>query len=155
MKTRILSYLLVFSMILALLPASALAEGESTTTPHITATVKHAFDSSGAETGQITAQIEAYLTDTKNQSHTVKPCDIIFLIEQSTFMNTPTDTTQYGKERADILNSMESLLQNLPTPTTGGEQSQALGVSITAAHPIHTSKVSTPAHSYLQPKTPA
>ena len=55
MKTRILSYLLVFSMILALLPASALAEGESTTTPHITATVKHAFDSSGAETGQITA----------------------------------------------------------------------------------------------------
>lgn len=35
MKTRILSYLLVFSMILALLPASALAEGESTTKPHI------------------------------------------------------------------------------------------------------------------------
>ena len=33
MKTRILSYLLVFSMILALLPASALAEGESTTQP--------------------------------------------------------------------------------------------------------------------------
>lgn len=119
MKTRILSYLLVFSMILALLPASALAEGESTTTQHVTATVKHALDSSGAETGQITAQIEAYLTDTKNQSHTVKPCDIIFLIEQSTFMNTPTDTTQYGKERADILNSMESLLQNLPAPTTG------------------------------------
>ena len=158
MKTRILSYLLVFSMILALLPASALAEGESTTTQHVTATVKHAFDSSGAETGQITAQIEAYLTDTKNQSHTVKPCDIIFLIEQSTFMNTPTDTTQYGKERADILNSMESLLQNLPTPPQAaniGWQSQALGVSITAAHPIHTSKVSTPAHSYLQPKTPA
>lgn len=119
MKTRILSYLLVFSMILALLPASALAEEESTATPHVTATVKHALDEGGEETGQITAQIEAYLTDTKNQSHTVKPCDIIFLIEQSTFMNTPTDTTQYGKERADILNSMESLLQNLPTPTTG------------------------------------
>lgn len=51
MKTRILSYLLVFSMILALLPASALAEGESTTTPYITATVKHALDSGGAETG--------------------------------------------------------------------------------------------------------
>lgn len=119
MKTRILSYLLVFSMILALLPASALAEGESTTTPYITATVKHALDSGGAETGQITAQIEAYLTDTKNQSRTVKPCDIIFLIEQSAFMNTQNDTTQYGQERADILNSMESLLQNLPAPTTG------------------------------------
>ena len=49
MKTRILSYLLVFSMILALLPASALAEEESTTTPHITATVEHALDSGGAE----------------------------------------------------------------------------------------------------------
>lgn len=126
MKTRILSYLLAFSMILALLPASALAEGESTTTQHITATVKHAFDNSGAETGQITAQIEAYLTDTKNQSHTVKPCDIIFLIEQSTFMNTQTDTTQYGQERADILNSMESLLKNLPTPTTDGEHRVAI-----------------------------
>ena len=119
MKTRILSYLLVFSMILALLPASALAEEESTTQSHITATVKHALDSGGAETGQITAQIEAYLTDTKNQSHTVKPCDIIFLIEQSTFMNTQNDTTQYGQERADILKSMENLLQNLPAPTTG------------------------------------
>ena len=131
MKTRILSYLLVFSMILALLPASALAEGESTTTPHITephvtATVKHALDSGGAETGQITAQIEAYLTDTDNQSRTVTPCDIIFLIEQSTFMNTQTDTTQYGKERADILNSMESLLQNLPTPTTDGKHRVAI-----------------------------
>lgn len=122
MKTRILSYLLVFSMILALLPASALAEEESTTTQHVTATVEHALDSNGAETGQITAQIEAYLTDTKNQSHTVKPCDIIFLIEQSTFMNTQTDTTQYGKERADILNSMESLLKNLPAPTTGAHR---------------------------------
>lgn len=126
MKTRILSYLLVFSMILALLPASALAEGESTTTPHITATVKHAFDSSGAETGQITAQIEAYLTDTDDQSRTVKPCDIIFLIEQSTFMNTQNNTTQYGQERADILNSMENLLQNLPAPTTGGEHRVAI-----------------------------
>ena len=122
MKTRILSYLLVFSMILALLPASALAEGESTTTQHVTATVEHALDSSGAETGQITAQIEAYLTDKENQSHTVKPCDIIFLIEQSTFMNTQNDTTQYGQERADILKSMENLLQNLPAPTTGAHR---------------------------------
>ena len=126
MKTRILSYLLVFSMILALLPASALAEGESTTTPYITATVKHALDSGGAETGQITAQIEAYLTDKDNQSRTVTPCDIIFLIEQSAFMNTQNDTTQYGQERADILNSMENLLQNLPAPTTGGEHRVAI-----------------------------
>lgn len=126
MKTRILSYLLVFSMILALLPASALAEGESTTTPYITATVKHAFDSNGAETGQITAQIEAYLTDKEDKSRTVTPCDIIFLIEQSTFMNTQNNTTQYGQERADILKSMENLLQNLPAPTTGGKHRVAI-----------------------------
>ena len=81
--------------------------------------MKHALDSGGAETGQITAQIEAYLTDKDNQSRTVKPCDIIFLIEQSAFMNTQNDTTQYGQERADILKSMENLLQNLPAPTTG------------------------------------
>lgn len=84
--------------------------------------MKHALDSGGAETGQITAQIEAYLTDKDNQSRTVKPCDIIFLIEQSAFMNTQNDTTQYGQERADILNSMESLLQNLPAPTTGAHR---------------------------------
>lgn len=34
-------------------------------------------------------------------------------------MNTQNDTTQYGQERADILKSMENLLQNLPAPTTG------------------------------------
>ena len=37
-------------------------------------------------------------------------------------MNTQNDTTQYGQERADILNSMESLLQNLPAPTTGAHR---------------------------------
>ena len=148
MKTRILSYLLVFSMILALLPASALAEGESTTQPHITATVKHALDSNGAETGQITAQIEAYLTDKDNQSRTVKPCDIIFLIEQSTFMNTQNDTTQYGQERIFSIPWKVCCKIFLPPPQANiGWQSQALGVSITAAHPIHTSKVSTPAQS--------
>lgn len=150
MKTRILSYLLVFSMILALLPASALAEGESTTQPHITATVEHALDSGGAETGQITAQIEAYLTDTKNQSRTVKPCDIIFLIEQSTFMNTQNDTTQYGAGASGIFSIPWKVCCKifLPPPQANiGWQSQALGVSITAAHPIHTSKVSTPAQS--------
>ena len=147
MKTRILSYLLVFSMILALLPASALAEGESTTTPYITATVKHALDSGGAETGQITAQIEAYLTDKDNQSRTVKPCDIIFLIEQSTFMNTQTIQRSMGRSERIFSSPWKICCKIfLPPPQANiGWQSQALGVSITAAHPIHTSKVSTPA----------
>lgn len=147
MKTRILSYLLVFSMILALLPASALAEGESTTTPYITATVKHALDSGGAETGQITAQIEAYLTDKDNQSRTVKPCDIIFLIEQSAFMIRKMIQRSMGRsERIFSIPWKVCCKIFLPPPQAHiGWQSQALGVSITAAHPIHTSKVSTPA----------
>ena len=79
-----------------------------------------------AETGQITAQIEAYMTDSANKTRTVKPCDIIFLIEQSKFMNTQNGSDNSGGERAEILNAMESLLTELPTPTTGGEHRIAI-----------------------------
>ena len=83
MKRRILSCFLAFCIIFALLPAPAQAAGNAeNATPTVTATVQH------AETGQITAQIEAYMTDSANKTRTVKPCDIIFLIEQSQFMNT-------------------------------------------------------------------
>ena len=117
MKRRILSCFLAFCMIFALLPAPAqaveTAGNAENAAPTVTATVQH------AETGQITAQIEAYMTDPANKTRTVKPCDIIFLIEQSTFMNTH-DSANPGGERAEILSAMESLLTELPTPTTGG-----------------------------------
>ena len=120
MKRRILSCFLAFCMIFALLPAPAQAAGNAeNATPTVTATVQH------AETGQITAQIEAYMTDPANKTRTVKPCDIIFLIEQSQFMNTH-DSANPGGERAEILNAMESLLTELPTPTTGGEHRIAI-----------------------------
>ena len=120
MKRRILSCFLAFCMIFALLPAPAQAAGNAeNATPTIKATVQH------AETGQITAQIEAYMTDPANKTRTVKPCDIIFLIEQSTFMNTH-DSANPGGERAEILSAMESLLTELPTPTTGGEHRIAI-----------------------------
>ena len=120
MKRRILSCFLAFCMIFALLPAPAQAAGNAeNATPTVTATVQH------AETGQITAQIEAYMTDPANKTRTVKPCDIIFLIEQSQFMNTH-DSANHGGERAEILNAMESLLTELPTPTTGGEHRIAI-----------------------------
>lgn len=125
MKRRILSCFLAFCMIFALLPAPAQAvetagnaeNAENATT--IKATVQH------AETGQITAQIEAYMTDSANKTRTVKPCDIIFLIEQSQFMNTH-DSANPGGERAEILSAMESLLNELPTPTTPGEHRIAI-----------------------------
>ena len=84
MKRRILSCFLAFCMIFALLPAPAQAAGNAeNAAATITATVQH------AETGQITAQIEAYMTDSANKTRTVKPCDIIFLIEQSKFKSSP------------------------------------------------------------------
>lgn len=121
MKRRILSCFLAFCMIFALLPAPAQAAGNAeNAAPTVTATVQH------AETGQITAQIEAYMTDSANKTRTVKPCDIIFLIEQSQFMNTH-DSANPGGERAEILSAMESLLNELPTPTTpGGEHRIAI-----------------------------
>lgn len=100
-------------------PAQAVENAENAA-PTVTATVQH------AETGQITAQIEAYMTDPANKTRTVKPCDIIFLIEQSKFMNTQNGSANPGGERAEILNAMESLLTELPTPTTGGEHRIAI-----------------------------
>lgn len=115
-------------MILTLMPVSAAAEenGTAQAAPHILSTIKHEVGDDGAETGQITAQIEAYLTDSTNKSRTVKPCDIIFLIEQSTFMNTQNNTAFYGQERKDILDTMEKMLDAIPAPTTGGEHRVAI-----------------------------
>lgn len=120
-RKRALSIVLLVAMILTLMPVSAAAEenGTAQATPHILSTIKHEVDGDGTKTGQITAQIEAYLTDSTNQTRTVKPCDIIFLVEQSTFMNTQNNTAFYGQERKDILDTMEKMLDAIPTPTTG------------------------------------
>ena len=121
MKRRILSCFLAFCMIFALLPAPAQAAGNAEkATPTVTATVQH------AETGQITAQIEAYMTDPANKTRTVKPCDIIFLIEQSKFMNTQNGSANSGDERAEILSAIDRLLDGMPQPTTGGEHRIAI-----------------------------
>ena len=90
------------------------------------ATVQHNRDGNGAETGQITAQIEAYMTDPANKTRTVKPCDIIFLIEQSQFMNTQNGSANSGDERAEILSAIERLLDGMPQPTTGGKHRIAI-----------------------------
>lgn len=115
-------------MILTLMPVSAAAEenGTEQAAPHILSTIRHEVNGDGTETGQITAQIEAYLTDSANQTRTVKPCDIIFLVEQSTFMNTQNNTAFYGQERKDILDTMEKMLDAIPKPTTGGEHRVAI-----------------------------
>ena len=122
-RNRALSIVLLVAMILTLMPVSAAAAAEGNGTApakqYILSTIKHEVDGDGTKTGQITAQIEAYLTDSTNKTRTVKPCDIIFLIEQSAFMNTQSNTTSYGQERKDILDTMEKMLDAIPTPTTG------------------------------------
>lgn len=121
MKRRILSCFLAFCMIFALLPAPAQAAGNAeNAAATVKATVQH------AETGQITAQIEAYMTDPANKTRTVKPCDIIFLIEQSKFMNTQNGSASSGDERAEILGAIDRLLDGMPQPTTGGEHRIAI-----------------------------
>ena len=129
-RNRALSIVLLVAMILTLMPVSASAaageNGTAQTPPHILSTIKHEVDGDGKETGQITAQIEAYLTDSTNKTRTVKPCDIIFLIEQSAFMNTQNNTAFYGQERKDILDTMEKMLDAIPKPTTGGEHRVAI-----------------------------
>ena len=129
-RKRALSIVLLVAMILTLMPVSASAaageNGTAQTPPHILSTIKHEVDGDGKETGQITAQIEAYLTDSTNKTRTVKPCDIIFLVEQSAFMNTQNNTAFYGQERKDILDTMEKMLDAIPKPTTGGEHRVAI-----------------------------
>lgn len=121
MKRRILSCFLAFCMIFALLPAPAQAAGNAeNATETVTATVQH------VATGQITAQIEAYMTDSANKTRTVKPCDIIFLIEQSKFMNTQNGSASSGDERAEILSAIDRLLDGMPQPTTGGKHRIAI-----------------------------
>ena len=129
-RKRALSIVLLVAMILTLMPVSAAAAAEGNGTApakqYILSTIKHEVNNDGAKTGQITAQIEAYLTDSTNKTRTVKPCDIIFLIEQSTFMNTQNNTAFYGQERKDILDTMEKMLDAIPVPTTGGEHRVAI-----------------------------
>ena len=129
-RKRALSIVLLVAMILTLMPVSAAAaaveNGTAQAEQHILSTIKHEVDGDGTETGQITAQIEAYLTDSANKSRTVKPCDIIFLVEQSAFMNTQNNTAFYGQERKDILDTMEKMLAAIPAPTTGGQHRVAI-----------------------------
>ena len=127
-RKRALSIVLLVAMILTLMPVSAAAEenGTEQAAQHILSTIRHEVNGDGKETGQITAQIEAYLTDSTNKTRTVKPCDIIFLIEQSTFMNTQNNTALYGQERKDILDTMEKMLDAIPAPTTDGEHRVAI-----------------------------
>jgi uncharacterized repeat protein (TIGR02543 family) len=67
--------------------------------------------------------IESYLTSDPDTQETIRPCDIIFVLDQSKWMNTETD---YGAQRAAIIQEIKALLNDLAQPTTGGEHRVAI-----------------------------
>lgn len=121
MKKRFLSAVLVLTMLCTMLPTVALAretENDSLYDINCSATISH--DKEGGElTGRATARVEYYMVDRSDTAREVKPCDIIFLLEQSKWMNSTTDN---GAEREAILFSITELLEALEPPTAYGEE---------------------------------
>jgi hypothetical protein len=65
--------------------------------------------------------IEAQLEASPDTQAEVKACDIIFVLDQSKFVN-----GSQGTERAAIINAISEIADNLATPTTGGEHRIAI-----------------------------
>jgi uncharacterized repeat protein (TIGR02543 family) len=61
--------------------------------------------------------IDSYLTSDDQVDKEVKPCDIIFVLDQSRWVNGTG-----GAEREAILNAMDELLENLEEPTSGAHR---------------------------------
>lgn len=67
--------------------------------------------------------LESYLTNTTSTEVEIKPCDIVFVLDQSKWMNTDSDA---GAQRAAIIAELRELLASLQDPTTGGEHRIAI-----------------------------
>jgi uncharacterized repeat protein (TIGR02543 family) len=67
--------------------------------------------------------LESYLTNQGDEEETIKPCDIIFVLDQSKWMNTVEDA---GEQRRAIITELQELLNDLAEPTTGGEHRVAI-----------------------------
>jgi hypothetical protein len=68
-------------------------------------------------------KMESYLTNNDSVDVDVQPCDIIFVMDQSKWMNTEYDA---GAERAAIINSSKKFLSMLAAPTNGEEHRVAI-----------------------------
>jgi uncharacterized repeat protein (TIGR02543 family) len=65
--------------------------------------------------------IESYAINNTVDSKSVEPCDIIFVLDQSRWVN-----GDQGEERAEILAAMRDLLNSLEEPTNGDEHRIAI-----------------------------
>jgi hypothetical protein len=71
-----------------------------------------------------TVTIESYLTHKEIEDISVKPCDVIFVLDQSKWMNTEANK---GAERAAIMEAMKDLVHSLNTPSYGEHRVAIVG----------------------------
>jgi uncharacterized repeat protein (TIGR02543 family) len=117
--SQLLSYLLTIVILGSLIPTAAFSASEETT-PYDASTTAFMTSAYG-NMRQI--KIESYLTNKTTTEISIKPCDIIFVLDQSKWMNTEENA---GAQRASILTAMQNLLNTLAAPTTGGEHRIAI-----------------------------
>jgi uncharacterized repeat protein (TIGR02543 family) len=107
--TRLFALFLAVVMIVLLIPAAAFAEGESSGSIQFTTSTLGTSNEDGQP-----LTIESIFTRQDTQETTVMPCDIIFVVDQSKWMNTDTDK---GATRSAIIAAMQNLLGGLSEPT--------------------------------------
>jgi uncharacterized repeat protein (TIGR02543 family) len=108
---RCLALLLVLALLCSTTVLAADSEPEdadSTLSASLNTTAT--FSTTG---GYEVLEIESSLTQTAEKTE-VAPCDIIFVLDQSKWLNGTN-----GVERKEILNAMEDVLETLETPATG------------------------------------
>jgi uncharacterized repeat protein (TIGR02543 family) len=121
--THLFALILAAVMTILLLPAAAFAEGEtdgtsdSTTDGSAASSITYTtsiLDTSAEDSTALT--IESFFTRQDSNSEVTKPCDIIFVVDQSKWMNTESDS---GATRETIINAMQTLLTDLKAPSYG------------------------------------
>jgi hypothetical protein len=99
-KGRLLARLAAFVLtpltLLSSIPVSA-ADGDAADIPFFSTTSAYVTDVND-DVKKLT--VESYLTSTDDTENTIKPCDIIFVMDQSKWMNTEDDK---GAQREAII----------------------------------------------------
>jgi uncharacterized repeat protein (TIGR02543 family) len=116
---KLLAYVLAFAMLFALLPSLTFAAEDTASFDATTTAIMAPTTGNHKE-----LVIEAYLTNKTRTETTVRPCDIIFVMDQSKWMNTEDDN---GDQRAVILDAMRGLLESITAPDEGEHRVAIVG----------------------------
>jgi hypothetical protein len=105
--SKLFALLTATSMLITIPSLTTIAgAADATVTETTTGVVSTADDDS-------LVRIESYLTHSEIESISSKPCDIIFVLDQSKWMNTEDNK---GEDRATVLQTMQNMMQSLSTP---------------------------------------